>query len=32
MLGVGVSNGLPNIPSTIAGVKTHSLGELFISI
>jgi hypothetical protein len=32
MLGVGVSNELPNIQSKIAGVKTHCLEEFSISL
>jgi hypothetical protein len=31
MLGVGVPNGLPNLQSAIAKVKTHHLKEFFIS-
>jgi hypothetical protein len=31
MLGVGVPNGLSNLQSKIAGVKTHLLEEFFIS-
>jgi hypothetical protein len=32
MLGVGLSNGLSNLQSAIAKVKTHHLEELFISL
>ncbi len=32
MLGVGVPNGLLNLQSVIAGVKTHCLEEIFISL
>jgi hypothetical protein len=32
MLGIGVPNGLPNLQSTISGVKTHGLEEFFISL
>jgi hypothetical protein len=32
MLGVGVLNGLPNLQSAIAGVKTPFLEEFFISL
>jgi hypothetical protein len=32
MLGVGVSKGLPNVQSGIAGVKTLRLEEFFISM
>jgi hypothetical protein len=32
VLGVGVSNGLPNFQSVIAGVKIHCLEKFFISL
>jgi hypothetical protein len=32
MLGVGVPNGLLNLQSTIAGVKTYCLGKFFITL
>ncbi len=32
MLGVGVPNGVPNLQSMIAGVKTHRLKKLFVSL
>jgi hypothetical protein len=32
MLGVGVPNGLPNLQSAIARIKTHFLEEIFISL
>jgi hypothetical protein len=32
MLGVGAPNGLPNLQSAIAAVKTHLLEEFFISL
>jgi hypothetical protein len=32
IVGVGVSNGLPNLQSAMAGVKTHQLEEFSISL
>ncbi len=32
IVGVGVSNGLPNLQSAMAGVKTHQLEKFFISL
>jgi hypothetical protein len=32
MLGIGVPNGLSNLQSAIARVKTHLLREFFISL
>jgi hypothetical protein len=32
MLGIGVPNGLPNLQSVIAGVKTPFLEAFFISL
>jgi hypothetical protein len=32
MLGVGVPNGVPNLQSIMAGVKTYGFEEFFISL